>query len=421
MLRRETRFRFALITALLLGLSVAYSQDPVVVFVRSGIEADATRAVAEAYTEKTGKPVEIMEAGRSGFYAALHTQLVGGTDAFDLAQANDVDVAGLAMAGAIAPIEPFLNDPNLTDLASYDLDDFPFVYTFEGEVYAVPFDVSTHFLYYRTDLIDEAPRTWDEYLELARRFTRSHNPDSPTQYGTGLTALAGSELPKVWYSIMWSMGGWILNEDGNVGVDSPGALEAGEFYRTLVSEGLLSPDVYSWGFSDVYEALQAGTIAMAGPYWNAAYPTIVAEGNPQNIAITLVPGVEQDDGTIYRTPFQQGKVFVLNANSKRKEAAWDFYTYLTSAEGGKVMAAAGGTPARLSLMDDPEIEPREYYALMQESLKIAHGDPAPVFYLEQHEAMNEALSQIITGDGAVANHLGQAANIIRRLVDEYKE
>ena len=52
--------------------------DKVVVFVRTGVEADAIRAVAEAYTAKTGNPVEIMEAGRSGFYAAVHTQLLGG-------------------------------------------------------------------------------------------------------------------------------------------------------------------------------------------------------------------------------------------------------------------------------------------------------------------------------------------------------
>ena len=38
-----------------------------------------------------------------------------------------------------------------------------------------------------------------------------------------------------------------------------------------------------------------------------------------NIRITLVPGELQEDGTIYRTPFQQGKILLLNANSKHKQ------------------------------------------------------------------------------------------------------
>ena len=188
--------------------------EKAVVFVRTGIEADAVRAAAEAYTKKTGNPIEIMEAGRRGFYATVHTQLIGGSDEFDLAQANNVDVAVLAAAGAISPIEPYLYDPKLTDLAEYDLDDFPFVYRYDGKIYTIPFDVSTHFLYYRSDLIPNPPQTWNEYLETARKWTQTLNPSSPTMYGASLTALAGSEQPKVFYSVMWSKGGWILDDKG---------------------------------------------------------------------------------------------------------------------------------------------------------------------------------------------------------------
>jgi multiple sugar transport system substrate-binding protein len=395
--------------------------DKVVVFVRTGVEADAIRAVAEAYTAKTGNPVEIMEAGRSGFYAAVHTQLLGGTDVFDLAQANDVDVGALAEAGVIAPIDPFLYDPAYTDLEDYDLDDFPFIYSYQGRVYALPFDVSTHFLYYRSDLIPEPPQTWDEYFAVAKQWTKSHNPESPTLFGTGFTALAGSEQPKVFYSFMWSKGGFILDEDNNVGVNTAGAVAAGEFYRSLAAKNLVAPDIYSWEFSNVLDALNTGVIAMAGPYWNAAYPQIKAGSSPykDNIRITLVPGELQEDGTIYRTPFQQGKILLLNANSKHKAAAWEFYKYLTSKEGTLIMAQAGGTPARLSVLADPSMEPQEYYQMMRESLAIAKGQPAPPFYPELHEAMNQALSSILLGSSSAKDALELAARTIQQLVEEY--
>ena len=426
-----TRFLMLLVTitvvlaSLFVGLGVAQESaentESPVVFVRTGVEADAIRAVAESYAEKTGIPVEIMELGRAGFYSAVHTQLIGKTQEFDLAQANDVDVAVLAASGAIAPIEEYIYDPDLTDLEQYDLEDLAFVYRFNDEIYAVPFDISTHFLYYRSDLIPEPPQTWDEYIEIAKKWSRSQNPDSPTIYGASFTALAGSEQPKVFYSVMWSYGGWIVDDGGNVGIDSPGVIEAARFYRTLINEKLLPLDIYSWGFSEVMDALSTGMTAMAGPYWNAAYPMIKTSDSPyaEHIKLALVPGVKQSDGSIYRTPFQQGKVLLLNANSPRKVAAWKFLKYLTGKEGMTIMAEAGGTPSRFSILSSPEMEPMEYYDMMVKSLEIAKGDPGPIFYPEQHEAMNQALSDIVTGTEEAKTALSRAADIIRRLWKEH--
>ena len=406
-----------MVGVILLVATAGQAAEKVVVMVRTGVEADAIRAVAQAYTKATGRPVEMMEIGRSGYYATLHTQLVAGTDAFDLAQANDVDVGVLAEAKTIAPIGPYLEDPRQTDPKTFDLKDIAFVYGYKGQTYAIPFDVSTHFLYYRKDLVKTPPATWDEYFEEAKRWTRRLDEKSPTMFGASFTALAGSEQPKVFYSVMWSMGGWIIDEQGRVGVDSPGAVAAGEFYAKLRDAKLLPPDVFSWGFSNVKDALETGIVAMAAPYWNAAYPMIKSGKSPlkDQIAITLVPGVRRPDGTIYRTPFQQGKILLMNNSSKRKEDAWGFYRYLTSKEGMRIMTQAGGTPSRFSLLRDASLQPREYFDLMEASLKIAKGDPAPPFYLKQHEAMNEALSKIVTGKGEVKASLSHAAETIRRL------
>jgi len=409
-------------TAVLLGLllagpSPARAADKVVVMVRSGVEADAIRAVAQAYTRATGRPVETMEIGRSGYYATLHTQLVGGTDAFDLAQANDADVGVLAEAKAIAPIGSYLADARHTDPRTFDARDIAFTYSYKGQVYAIPFDVSTHFLYYRRDLVKAPPATWEEYFEEARRWTRRYQDKSPTLFGASFTALAGSEQPKVFYTVMWSMGGFIFDEQGHVGIDSPGAIAAGELYVKLRDARVIPPDIASWGFTNVKDALETGTVAMAAPYWNAAYPMLKSGKSPvrDQIAIALVPGVRRPDGSITRTPFQQGKVLLLNASSKRKDDAWAFYRYLTSREGMRLMTQAGGTPSRYSLLQDPTLEPREYHELMIASLKIARGDPAPPFYLKQHEAVNTALSTIMGGKGDVRAALGQAAETIRRL------
>ncbi|MDR0361245.1 MAG: extracellular solute-binding protein [Planctomycetota bacterium] len=71
-----------------------------------------------------------------------------------------------------------------------------------GKCYTVPFLFGAQILFYRKDLFDDphlkfafrkryryelrAPRNWHEFNQIAAFFTRSLNPDSPTEYGTTL-------------------------------------------------------------------------------------------------------------------------------------------------------------------------------------------------------------------------------------------
>ncbi len=61
--------------------------------------------------------------------------------------------------------------------------------SFDKEWYMFPTDISSESLVYRTDLFDKKPETWDELVEMAKKFTRSINPDSPTEYGFGFQVL----------------------------------------------------------------------------------------------------------------------------------------------------------------------------------------------------------------------------------------
>jgi len=400
---------------LLLSVGV-FAQDSVVVFIRTGPEADGMRAVAEQFTAETGIEVEFMEVGRSGYFGTMTTQLVSGTDEFDIVATNSAFVAQLAASGATEPLTGFIADaPD-----AWDLEDIIFTYSYNDDVYALPFDVSTHFLYYRSDLIEEPPQTWDEYGETAEDFTRALVEDSPTTYGASFTALAGPEQPKVFYSVMWSMGGEIIQE-GESQFDTDGAVAAASYYRELVEAELLPPDVSSWGFPNVLDALRTGEVAMAGPYWNAAYLQIVNSDSPfaDDIAITLVPGMEQDDGTILRTPFQHGWSFVMNSNSERKDAAWQFLQYATSTEGALIYAQNGGTPALRSVLQDESLEPRVYYDLMLESLEIARDEPAVPYYSEMHETINQALTEVLTTGNNTTDIMANLDERVQDLIDQF--
>ncbi|HEU4944843.1 MAG TPA: extracellular solute-binding protein, partial [Solirubrobacterales bacterium] len=46
--------------------------------------------------------------------------------------------------------------------------------SFEGKLYAAPFNTNTQLLWYRKDLVKQPPRTWDEMIDQAERLGRAN-------------------------------------------------------------------------------------------------------------------------------------------------------------------------------------------------------------------------------------------------------
>ncbi len=376
----------------------AESLPTVRVVIMSGPEADGMKEVARQYTEQTGNPVEIIEQGRDTYLTLIPTQLLAGTSAFDLAFIQSTMVGELADAGAILPLDGFLQALTPEQQADVDLDDILVPALYEGQIFGLPTDISTYFAYYRSDLIPQPPETWDEVLDLARQFSRSQNPDSPTRYGLAFDGLVGQTLPEGFYSVMWSYGGQVVDEDGIPAVDQPQAVEAAAFWQALAREELIPPEILSMGFSEVLAALEAGQVAMAIPGWNAMSPIIRGGTSPHRDVIeeALLPGVRQADGTILRTPYTHSYFFALNSFGESPDAAMEFLLYATGKEGSKIYALAGGMPSRVSILNDEElIEYRPEFPLMSESLEVAVAGPPLPYWPEHIEAMNTALASIL--------------------------
>ena len=116
-----------------------------------GPEETALRAAAEAYNAKDdvaeADKVELLFFNRDGFWDKLQADLAAGSTAFD---------ANLIATYSIGRYAPFMEPMTLSDEAvSVYGDAVLSTMQFDGQQYGVPTDLSLHFLYYRTDLIEE--------------------------------------------------------------------------------------------------------------------------------------------------------------------------------------------------------------------------------------------------------------------------
>ncbi|WP_161793368.1 ABC transporter substrate-binding protein [Cohnella kolymensis] len=398
---------------------VAAGQKKIKVLIRTGTESGALRQISTIFEKETGIKVEFTELGRDVYFTSVGTQLLAGTEAFDIVSVPNTSIAQFASARAILPLDPFMQDTNLTDLDALDLDDFLAVYRYQGITYALPTDISTHFLYYRSDLIPQPPETWDELYKTALRFTKSINSDSPTVWGLTMPAVAPEERTKIFASLLWSHGGDVLTEkEGNVQFDSIASIQAGEYLEKLIRQKIVPQDLLNWDFSRTREGLLMGEAAMAAPYWNAAYPMIKNSNSPfkDAIRIAMVPGIKDASGRITRVPFQHGWTLAINASSNHPLEAWEFIKFATGKRGGAVYARNGGVPARRSILGDVSFrETRPDFSLILETMGIAKNEPSVSYYPAMVDIEEKALAKIVTMYESAKDSFSEAAQELRQL------
>ncbi|UJF34870.1 ABC transporter substrate-binding protein [Paenibacillus hexagrammi] len=391
--------------------------DTVKVLVRTGTESAALRQIALPFEKETGVKVEFIEVARDSYFTAVGTQLFAGSNTFDVVLMPSTSIAQFASAKAIIPLDSYLEASGDTTKGGLDIDDFFSVYRYNGSIYALPTDISTHFLYYRKDLIPTPPETWDELYEMASHYSSHVQKDSPTRWGLAMPAVVPEEREKIFDSILWSFGGDIMGDDGQVQFDSKESIRSGEYLESLVRDQLVPSDLMSWDFSRTRDGLLNGDIAMAAPYWNSAYPAIKMSHSSikNNIAIALIPGIRDQSGTVHRMPFQHGWTLAINASSTNPAGAWRFLEFATGKEGGMIYARNGGIPARRSILSSPAFRDREDFALILESMKMAKSEPSLIYYPAMVSVEEDALAKIMTLFASPADAFQEAAVQLRNL------
>ncbi len=353
------------------SLSMAFAQDatavpePTATFVPSTegaltIWSDADRrpaieAIAKNFTDKFGVEVRVQTMAFGDVRNNLQLGAPVGQGPDLIVGAHDW-IGQLYGNGLISPIEL---SPEL--LANFD----PVAiraFTYDGKLVGLPYLTEAVGVYYNTDLIPTLPDTWADTIALGEQLVKDGKAEQ------GLAIPKGD--PYHHEALLTGFGGYIfgLDADGNynpddVGIDSPGALLAGEELDRLVKAGDFSDAV---DYNAAQSQFQAGKLAMwiTGPW---ALNGNRASGVP--FAVAPVPKMVET-----ARPFVGSQGFMINAFSKNSLLAQSFLTdYVATDEGMKLLYdAVPFIPAWLPLgatIDDVDLQ--------NFSLAVANGDPLP--------------------------------------------
>lgn len=335
------------------------AEEIVVVQMFSGPEYEAMLPTARHWNEHfaaaTRIRVEVTALDRVGYFRKLETQLLAGTPRPDVLHPFSLHLGKLRPW--LEPLDPYLADPvvmTAPDGRKLALDAvlpvaMRTVKSSDGKLYMLPKDMSEVLLYYRQDLIPQPPETWDEYAALARHFTRSLNPQSPTEYGT---AMQGKY--EIWtfcaaLENLWPYGADLLAPDGkSSGFATPGTVPGLRLFADLARRGVLPPEAVNAEHPETARLIREGKVAMA-MQWSAFYQELRdrdrAPAVAGKFALAPPPGVRQPDGSIRRRLYVQTIGLALNRHSLHKTAAARFMAWAALGEGAEIYAR--GTPVSL--------------------------------------------------------------------------
>ena len=219
------------------------------------------QAVAEKYPE-IDVQINLAPDNMGQWHDAMAIWITAKDSTIDLYGMDTPWVSEFGAAGWAVPLNEYF--PNIADTfeqAGLDL------FSYDGQLLAIPFWTGTTGLYYRTDLVEaagfEAPKTWDELTEIVEAI-QADNPDLTGYLWSGAKE---ESLTMVWSEFLYAFGGQYWDDAGACAFNSPEGIEAVEYMKSTVETGLSPQETTSWTNEEARTRFVEGNaIFLRGPH-----------------------------------------------------------------------------------------------------------------------------------------------------------
>jgi multiple sugar transport system substrate-binding protein len=286
-------------------------------------EAAELQTVVDKVNQEATDFEIISEPNPADYYTKLQTTIAGGAAA-DLFWLSQEFVAGYADRGALLDLSDRLaaDETPAADLTDY----VPAILQtaqYDDATFGLPWISQPVVLYYNPELFAAAgvaepddTWTWDTFKTNAAALTDSANG----VYGTSFNGWPPIQM------FIWQAGGEVITEDlSECPIDSPEAIEAADFYASIVYNEEYAPSEATITEQGFGEMAKAGKIAMF--FGGAADDLDYAhKKDPKNalLKVALVP-----QGPKSRTTFAWTAATVVNAKAENPDVAYQALVALT--------------------------------------------------------------------------------------------
>ncbi|GAB1422153.1 hypothetical protein MASR2M15_23660 [Anaerolineales bacterium] len=282
----------------------ALAQDELVIWADNE-RAGVLEELGKQFEAETGVPVTVQIMGLGDTRDQL---LVAGPagEGPDIAIIPHDSIGQLVANGAIIPLD-------LGDLSDSFLASGLGLFTYQNELWGMPYAMENVAMIRNVDLVPEAPATWEEVYAISE--------DLAADGIFGFAFHTGNTYHN--YPVSTAYGGYIfgLNEDGSynvgdIGLISEGGMKQAEFLASMYAAGFSPTDA---GDDEIFSLFEEGKAAMfiTGPWFSSRI-----DNTGINYSIDMLPGGE--GAMEHGASFAGGQGFVISAFSDNQLLAEDF-------------------------------------------------------------------------------------------------
>jgi ABC-type glycerol-3-phosphate transport system substrate-binding protein len=309
----------------------------------------------DEFTEMTGIELEWTFIPFGGLQEKINAEGLAATGTFDVV--NYLDSWGPPNNHWLLPIDDLMERDGIS------MDRYPAAFArsaqYEGQTMGFPLRAHPQVLFYRTDLIDEPPSSWEEMAELAANWDNEDVSPLALYYNND----GNRQNLFIWLNFLWAAGADVFNEDGTAGWTTEAALQATEDYVALLTEdGVANPSSLAFVEQDARQSFMQGNSAMIPGWWwfySGFQNPEISTLTPEQVSFVGMPTYRGET-----VSYAISMPFSISQYSENQDAAWEFLKWLSNPDMDKANAIereVAGQPivnnvvTHISSLADPEV------------------------------------------------------------------
>jgi len=343
------------------------------------------------------------------------SSLLLGDSPYDLLLMDVTWTAKYARAGWLLPLDDWLGRDALEPL----LEGARAGNRIDGQLWRLPLVADMGLLYYRSDLMEQPPRTPAELEATARRLQDT----GQVRWGYVWQGRQYEGLSCVFAEMVEAFGGhWgskaeggAAAGDGTLGLDQPAANQAAGWLRHLVEVGISPAAVASFAEPEALQSFESGEAAFMRN-WPYAWQELQRDGSAVAGKVGVTTMVADPAGRSAATQGSWG-LAVLAGTPHPAEAVAVLQALTGEASQRQLVERFGYTPTLRSLFDDPAlVAQRPLLPMLRTALAEAVLRPITPAYAQLSDILQRQLSAVIAGDSPAAAAMPRAGQASAQLL-----
>lgn len=403
-------------SGVLLWGQFVHSQQPIhLAMLTSALDAAQGQSLVAAFEAKNPDiKIDVIEGpNASNLIEDLYTSsFLLGDSPYDLVMMDVVWLPKFAAASWLLDLTDRIPESDLADFMPADLEGG----RYKSRLYRLPIRSDAQLLYYRQDLLQQAgiapPETFADLIDASKQLQSS----GAAKWGYVWQGRQFEGLAAVFVDILAGFGGfWVNPTSLEVGLDRPEAIEAIQFLRSTLEQGISPPGVSNYQHEDARRLFQSGEVAFMHN-WPYAYPLTNSDDSPMQGKFAIKPMVHAPG--LAGGACLGGWGIGIAKTTAHPEAALRVAQFYASPEAQRISILENGyLPTRRSLYTDPEVVAQyDYFPSLMPVVDQAVLRPPIAQYAQASDILQRYLSAAITARMSPETAMGAAAEETRALL-----